>query len=841
MSQKPSEFETTTGAKPHSRPTLEQIKQSFLQSGNAGAVLRDRSILVEEQVREAFIAHLSAATTGGIAVLAVGGFGRAELFPFSDVDLCLLVDNEKLAESLKPDISSFLQSLWDAGLRVSQSVRTIVECCELHDHNVELNVSLIDQRYLTGDLNLHARLEPKLAKFMEGQRANLCRHLCRLARGRHSQYNDTIYHLEPNIKEAPGGLRDLHLLDWFRKLQAPGMANLPWMETIEAARETVSQIRCYLHYRANRDNNILSFDAQEELIEQPYSAFRSPEEWMREYYRRVRVIHGAASRAMDGVEAKSSFLLTGFREWRSRLSNSDFTVAKDRVFFKAANHMQSDPEVVLRLFQFVARHGIRLSLEVERQIADASQHLREYFSVSRPLWPLIREMLNLPHAALALRSMCDTGVMRMVFPEWESIEACVIRDFYHRYTVDEHTIVTIENLQNLARSAEPGHRRFATLLSEVEELSVLRLALIFHDVGKGSENESHSVESARLAMEAMQRIQVPEKHRRMVEFLILQHLTLSAAMTSRDLDDPATARLLADKVGTIEALRYLTLLTYADVAGVNPTALSPWRLEQLWRVYLTARHELTRELQTDRISLPGDLSDQKAAFLKGLPVRYLRTHTEDEIQMHLDLEERRKQAEVALDIRKVDGGYSLTILAKDRLYLFASVAGALASFGLNILKAEAFANQQGTILDTFVFSDPNRTIELNPSEVERLQVTLERVLLGRVLVKDLLKYRPKPTLPSKRSSIVPKVAFDNTASETATLLEITAEDRPGLLYDVAAALSSEGCNIDLVLVDTEAHKAMDVFYISSGGKKLSEETKNRLHAALLKTLSPAPA
>jgi [protein-PII] uridylyltransferase len=326
-----------------------------------------------------------------------------------------------------------------------------------------------------------------------------------------------------------------------------------------------------------------------------------------------------------------------------------------------------------------------------------------------------------------------------------------------------------------------------------------------------------------------------------VEFLILQHLTLSAAMTSRDLDDPATARLLADKVGTIEALRYLTLLTYADVAGVNPTALSPWRLEQLWRVYLTAHHELTRELQTDRISLPGDLSDQKAAFLKGLPVRYLRTHTEDEIQMHLDLEERRKQAEVALDIRKVDGGYSLTILAKDRLYLFASVAGALASFGLNILKAEAFANQQGTILDTFVFSDPNRTIELNPSEVERLQVTLERVLLGRVLVKDLLKYRPKPTLPSKRSSIVPKVAFDNTASETATLLEITAEDRPGLLYDVAAALSSEGCNIDLVLVDTEAHKAMDVFYISSGGKKLSEETKNRLHAALLKTLSPAPA
>lgn len=838
MSQKPSEFETTTGAKLHSKPSPDQIKHNFLQTGDAGAVLRDRSILVEEQVREAFALHLATVATGGIAVLAVGGFGRAELFPFSDIDLCLLVDNEKVAEPLKPHISSFLQSLWDAGLRVSQSVRTIAECCELHDHNIELNISLIDQRFLTGDVSLHERLGPRLGRFLEGQRTNLSRNLCRLARARHTQYNDTIYHLEPNIKEAPGGLRDLHLLDWFRKLQVPGMANLPWAESISAARETVSQIRCHLHYRSNRDNNVLSFEAQEELVEQTYSGFLTPEHWMREYYRRVRIIHGSATRAMEGVEAKSSFLLTGFREWRSRLSNSDFTVAKDRVFFKAANYMQTDPAVVLRLFQFVARHGIRLSLEAERQIAEASGHLREHFGTPQPLWPLVREMLNLPHAAMALRSMCDTGVMRMIFPEWESIEACVIRDFYHRYTVDEHTIVTIENLQNLARTAEPGHRRFATLLSEVEELSVLRLALIFHDVGKGGEGESHSIESARLAVEAMHRIQVPEKHRRMVEFLILQHLALSAAMTSRDLDDPSTARMLAEKVGTIEALRYLTLLTYADVSGVNPTALSPWRLEQLWRVYLTVHHELTRELQTDRISVPAGISEQKASFLKGLPVRYLRTHTEDEIQIHLELEERRKQAEVALDIRKVEGGYSLTIVAKDRLYLFASVAGALASFGLNILKAEAFANQQGTILDTFVFSDPNRSLELNPSEVERLQVTLERVLLGKVAVKDLLRYRPKPTLPSRRSTILPKVAFDNSASESATLLEITSEDRPGLLYDVASALSSEGCNIELVLVDTEAHKAMDVFYISAGDKKLTDEKKERLHAALMKALSP---
>lgn len=175
----------------------------------------------------------------------------------------------------------------------------------------------------------------------------------------------------------------------------------------------------------------------------------------------------------------------------------------------------------------------------------------------------------------------------------------------------------------------------------------------------------------------------------------------------------------------------------------------------------------------------------------------------------------------------------LTVLAKDRLHLFASVAGALASFGMNILKAEAFANQQGTILDTFVFADPSRTLELNPSEVDRLQSILERVLLGRLHVRELLRSRPKPAPPSKRSMIQPKVSFDNEASESATLVELIAEDRPGLLYDVASALSNTGCNIELVLVDTEAHKAMDVFYISNAGKKLTEEHMGRLRTALL--------
>lgn len=778
-------------------------------------------------MRRAYVSHLASAFPAGLAVLSVGGYGREELFPYSDVDVCLLVENEKLAEEKRGDISSFLQALWDANLRVSQSVRTIPECCELHDQNIELNVSLIDRRFLVGDRDLFDRLEPKIRKFNENQRLPLARHLCRLSRSRHSQYNDTIYHLEPNIKEGVGGLRDLHLLDWLAKLQVPGLHDIAWRD-VDPARRFLYQIRCFLHYRSRRDNNNLGFDAQDELAEQPFSAYPDADIWMREYFRYVRAIDAAARRAMDAVESKHNVLLAGFREWRSRLSNSEFTVSRDRILFKTTGAIEQDPEIVLRLFQFVGRHGIKLSLDAERRIMEALTPLHEYFAAHPPQWQVIRELLSLPHAAMALRSMQDSGVMRMIFPEWEGIECMVTRDFYHRYTVDEHTIVTIENLQALARSAEPGHRRFATLLAEVEELAVLRLALLYHDVGKGPRTGNHSEVSVEMADTALRRMNAPEKHRQMVLFLIEQHLALSAAMTARDLDDPATKHMLAEKVGTVEGLRYLTLLTYADVSAVNPTALSPWRLEQLWRVYLSAHHELNRELQTARIQTPEQDTGDRASFLKGLPTRYLRTHTEQEIQSHLDLEKRRRDSEIALDVRKTDGGYLLTVLAKDRLQLFASVAGALSSFGMNILKAEAFANQQGTILDTFIFSDPSRTLELNPTEVDRLQLTLERVLLGRLHVKELLRSRPKPTLPAKRAHIAPKVAFDNEASETATLMELIAEDRPGLLYDVASALSNCGLNIELVLVDTEAHKAIDVFYVSNAGKKLTPELMTRL-------------
>ena len=786
--------------------------------------LAERTARVDGLVEQSAADLLWPRLPAGMAVLAVGGYGRRELFPYSDVDLLLLVESDRLAQEAREPISTFLQTLWDSRLRLSHSVRTPAECAELHDQNIELNVSLLDQRFLAGDRLLYARFAERAPRFLHAQREALVCNLARLTHERHEKYQDTFYHLEPNVKDTPGGLRDYQLVRWLSKLR--GAAVPP----VDPAFPFLARLRSFLHCRAGRDNNTLTFDAQEEAAEEWQAA--GPAAWMRDYFRHARNVYRAAVRELESSEAQTSSLFAQFKDWRTRLSNADFTVSRERVHLRVPHGLEADPELALRLFQFVARHGIRPSTETEQRLASVLPRLQDWFSVSRPVWPALKEILSLPYAPLALRGMHDTGVLRAVFFEMAQIECLVIRDFYHRYTVDEHTLVTLQVLAGLRAASDSTVKRYGDLLSELDEPAVLYCALLFHDVGKGGQHARHVQASLRLAEPALERIQMPRPEREVALFLIARHLEMSALMQSRDLQDPATARDMAQRVGTVERLKALTLLTYADISAVNPTAMTPWRAQVLWQLYLSTYSELTRELQSDRIQSATYETPEKQAFLAGLPVRYARTHTPEEIEAHLRLDGVCRQRGVALEIEKLETAYRLTLLTGDRPFLFASVAGALSSFGLNILKAEAFANRQGTVLDTFTFSDPNRTLELNPTEIDRLRGTLERVLLGRLDVRQLLQHRPKPAPPSRNARVLATISFDSTASESATLIELVAQDRPGLLYDLALAISSHGCNIEVVLIDTEAHKAIDVFYVTADGQKPEPAQLTKLGDAL---------
>jgi [protein-PII] uridylyltransferase len=820
------------------------IQEAFLASGDASTALAERSAQVDRVVLTA-AADLLAAVPDGLSLLAVGGYGRRHLFPYSDVDLLLLFSSDRLAAASKDSISRFLQQLWDAGLRVSQSVRTPPECLEVHDQNTELNISLLDHRYLSGDRALYASLADGLPRFLRANRESLVRNLARLTRERHAKSGNTLYHLEPNVKETPGGLRDFQLVAWLDQLRDAGSgypaAALP--DELQHAFRFLARVRCYLHCQAGRDANSLNFDAQETIAAitegwQHTAGSADASHWMRQYYRHARVVYRAATRALDASEAQSSNLFAQFRDWRTRLANADFSVHRERAHFRAPQQLDSDPLLALRLFEFVARHGIRPSLEAEQRIEARIDRLRQFFADPPPLWPAIEALLSLPQAPLALRSMHDTGLLTAVFPELREIECLVIRDFFHRYTVDEHTLVAMQNLWGLRDQA--GRNFYADLLNEVKQPGLLLFALLFHDSGKGSPNEGHVDGSLRLATHAMARMQMPRAVSETVLFLIRCHLELSAALQSRDVFDPATIREVARRVETVERLKALTLLTWSDIGAVNPEVMTPWRAEQLWQLYMMVYNELTRELESDRIAQQAaDGPPERVAFLEGFPMRYLRTHSEREIDAHIELEQRSRQRGAAVEVRRLETAWQLTLITHDRPGLFAAAAGTLSSFGMNILKAEAFSNRRGLVLDTFTFADPNRTLDLNPTEVDRLRTVTERVLAGKANVRELLRNRPKPKLPSRKAAIPARVSFNPDASTTATLVEIVAQDRPGLLYDLASAISSCGGNIEVVLIDTEAHKAIDVFYVTASGKKLDHAKQQEMSELLRKACEPS--
>lgn len=805
---------------------------------------QSRTNAVDAIVTAAFAASLAQKISVPFALAAVGGYGRRELFPHSDIDLLLLFESDAQLEGIKEPVSEFLRSLWDAGLRASHSVRTVPECCTLNEQNVELHISLLDLRFVSGEPALFGTLEERLAAFYQRHGRALTRHLAEMVRQRHSKFNNTVYHLEPNVKEAPGAIRDIHFLKWVAQLEPQHTAIDDSYREMQAPKEFLYALRCFLHLETGRDNNLLTFELQDAAARKLGCTGVAAEQWMRHYYYHARRVWQSTVRALEYIDAQDASLVRQFRDWRSRLSSSEFTISRDRIFLRNAAETLASPDAILRLFRFVARHGIALSWNTYRRLSASILEIEGAFRERPVLWPAWRDLLSQPHAALALHQMQEAGVLSAAIPEWQSIDSLVVRDFYHRYTVDEHSLVAIESIDALLSNQDPPRRRFRDLLIEEDESAVLRFALLFHDIGKGTNPGDHVRGSLETAQQIMDRLAMPEAAREKVRLLVEQHLVLSLIMNGRDLDDPATARFLTSKIATQEDLRKLTLLTYADISAVNPTAMSPWRLEQLWRVYSAGKQQLTREFSENRIHgaahvLEGaEISAALAEFLEGLPTRYLRTHTRAEIEHHLELDQKRKRHGVAVEITPESGAYLMTVLADDQPGLFAALCGSLASFGMNIVKAEAASNASGCALDLTRFTDPVRTLELNPSEIDRLQWTVECVINGSLAVADLLKRRRAAKRPTSGARIVPVVRFTNDASDAATLIDFVGEDRPGLLYDLTSAISAAGCNIELLMIDTEAHKALDAFYVTRNDEKLDEALQTRLRDDLTRVAMP---
>jgi [protein-PII] uridylyltransferase len=750
--------------------------------------------------------------------------------------------------------------MWDCGLRVSPATRTLAECARFQQDNLEFTLSLLDCRFLSGDSELFERLhDRKMPELITREADSLLQGLCDMTDARHRRFGNTIFHLEPNLKDGPGGLRDCHVSQWIGMILALTTGGNPEVVPVRSrarrngvpeALDFLSSARCHLHYSHGRDDNRIDWAAQEELAVRGVgtgSGTVSPAEWMRLYFGHARTVYRNNRQLLDQVSQGRSSLYRSFQYWRSRISNSEFSVVNGRVYFQQAADAR-ESAVVLRLFVFLAKHGVALSAEAERRISEAQQRLSETMPQDQYLWPHLREILLLPHAGDALRVMHSLHLLTYAVPEFEAINLLVLRDLYHRYTVDEHTLLAIDVLHSLRDTSVEVMRPFDGLLSEVEKPELLFLALLLHDTGKGLEGSDHVYSSLQFTQAAVERLQLPKEDAGMVCFLVAGHLEMSSTMRRRDIHDPATIAEVAGKIATPERLKMLTLLTLADIKAVNPDALTPWKAENLWRLYTATANYFDRSADSttdevyneaiERIALLlPDERTQLLQFLEGLPQRYVLSHPGEQVIQHYSMAKRLTAAPVQLQLQPHSGQYELTVITRDRSELFRTLAGILYGWGMDITKAAAFSNRSGVVADSFYFKDRFRTLELNPSEHERFQRSVTQILAGEAPLEKLLESRLRADQQPVKLTVETRIRHDNECSARNSLLEIVTQDRPGLLHSISSILAEEGCSIEVALIDTEGPLAHDVFYLSCEHGKLTAEQMRDLEWALAGELS----
>src|ERR1700731_767048 len=663
----------------------QRIRQEFETGTSARETLRAQCELADRNVEQIFgeVLRVHNREPQGLCLLALGGYGRRMLFPYSDLDILFLMGNDKAEQESRPLIADFARTLWDLGFRVSSAGRTLEECKRIEEDNAEFHLALLDRRFLAGDATLYERLDTKVLPASEKQaRPFLVAQIHRLTRERLTRYGNTIFHLEPNVKESPGGMRDYQATIWLRQIvdEKKGIRNITAAEEelSAAAVDFLSAIRCFLHYSNGRNDNTLTYELQAAAAARSLgisrvnsgttarnrdaevagrgSAEHDAAEWMRMYFRQARTLN---RRLLRHMEQKTQLTTLSLRERifnAARVPKLETStvrpfIERDGLLEIVAPGALSDRAITFSLFSAAANIGVPLSREAERTIAYIQTHPEVPAQNTEITWPTLREILSADYPGVALRPMQRLGLLTEVLPEFAYIDSLVVRDYYHRYTVDEHSLRTIEHLQELGDAGDALGKSFAPLWKTLERRDLLILTMLLHDVGKGMAVENHVTGSLEALEGAATRLGLTAEEKAEGHFLIAHHLEMSETMQRRDIFDAGTVTMFARTVGTQERLQRLTLLTYADIHAVNPEALTPWKAEMLWQLFAATSNHFSRTRDRDRLHASMEVSllaqvrlqtrgakeGEIERFLEGFPRRYLAGHSAAEIAEHFAL------------------------------------------------------------------------------------------------------------------------------------------------------------------------------------------------------------
>jgi [protein-PII] uridylyltransferase len=779
-----------------------------------------------------------------VAVCAIGGYGRRSQFLHSDIDL-LVVFGGAIGRPQERFIKALLHPLWDLRFQVGHHVREAGDFDRLDSGNPEYLLALMDLRPLAGDRDLLERVDSVTRRLARESRTQVLEALVALTDQRHSGF-DTLYQLEPDVKDGPGGLRDVWATRMVLRMggerrRAPRNTT---HDRLRDAEEFLMRIRSGLHLDTGRNANVLSYELQEKAAERlRYTGpdvRRRVEALMTDYFRDARSVTRALARVRRVASPPPPTPI--------RLIGENLMWVVEGITFADAAAASGAPAEWLRAFEAAVSRNVPVAddalalIEREQQV---NQHPPEVFHPTAEHRQRIVQFLRpRPGLSARLSEMRDCGLLGAIFPELNEISCRVTRDFYHKYTIDEHTLLTVRNVERLLTNP-----RFGPVLRELREPELLVMALLYHDVGKARDGH-HSVVGAEMAGGMTSRLALDEEARQTIDFLIRNHLKMSRIAFRRDTEEPEVVRQFASLFSTEEHLKLLVLLTLADVGAVSPDTLTPWREELLWRLYVDAYNQLTLGYGDDIIdreqalvaalqaNRPMDISEtEMARFLEGLPRRYLLLFSQDAIYRHVRLSRDIRPDEAHFFLEKKAEAWELTVVSVDKPFLFSNICGVLSYFGMDILRGHALTSLAGMALDVFQFADIDGFFDRNSEARKEFDRRLHEVVDGRADVTQMLRNKEGSVL--FRRAIVrrqPVVYFDSGHSERYTVLELVAEDAPGLLYRVSRIISNHGIDVDLVLISTEGQKAIDVFHITRGGAKLSDEATSALKADLERTL-----
>jgi [protein-PII] uridylyltransferase len=885
------QFESVSGAEDLT------LTQAVLQERRAGLAQRLRdgasgselvagftdlvdSVLIT-RYRNVLRQHVSDAAVGmqQCCLVAVGGYGRRELSPYSDIDVMVLyhTGGETVVKTLSEQV---LHHLWDLGFQVGHSVRSIQDCLVLAEEDLAVKTALMESRFLTGGAAVFQEFQRRYARRVLGRRVDkFIRDKIEERNREYAKFGETIYLLEPNIKKTKGGLRDLHLLQWvgMAKHQAPTiqdlanrgiLAHTDYFALVEA-REFLWKVRALLHLEAGRAQEILSFEEQVRLAkafgfeDQPH--LLAVEQFMQLYYRHTTGIYDRCVRFVD--RSQDQPLWARVKGWWPRpliqgyfsVSGTTLSVPQDKLL-----DVLHDPGRVLDLFKVSQAKGLTIDgsilEEIHRQMETVSDEVFNTPAASQAF----RDILSGPGSVgQTLSLMHQARVLEKLVPAFGRVRGLMQFNQYHKYTVDEHSLLTVRLVEQLG--SQDGI--FHDVYEAVHRKDILHLAALLHDIGKGLP-EDHSEVGKGIARDMAARLQLDQQATRTLEFLVYQHLLMANTAFRRDPYDDKVLLKFARAVGTPEWLRKLLILTAADIAAVGPATLTKWKESLLLELYTrtlpevsggSESLEVTQDIKGIAIevsclwesagfssqppegtSSPGSRQSWIEDQLGKFPLRYLSGTPRDRMVAHLQALER-----IATESPLVESAYiedlrvcEYTLIARDQPKpgIMMKVTGALASFGLHVLDAHIMTRSDGIVFDSFFVHDPD--FDGPPTEAKRQKVekAIIQVLCGVVTLDQLMQRshrlsfeRPFPVSPKPA-----EVQIDNETSDQFTIIDVFADDRQGLLSVITRTLFELGVSIQGARIATKLDQVVDVFYVigADGGKINDEAAREKIRDTL---------